>query len=136
MSDMLSLFLKEKKTVRENVFYAVTDSFKDEKGNVIKWELRPVTTQEDEEIRADSMVYDGERTRLNMNKYISAVAARAVVFPDLYDAKLQDSYGVKKPEDLLKAMVDKPGDFNRLVDRVQNLNGFTTFEEDIEKAKN
>lgn len=134
--DKLDLFLNENKAKRENVFFKASDSFKDENGNVIKWELRPVTTEEDEEIRAEAMIYDGSGARLDMNKYIAAVTARAVVYPDLFDARLQDSYNVKTPEALLKAMIDKPGEYGRLVERAQRLNGFTNIREDIEKAKN
>ncbi len=134
--DNLSFFLNENKIKQDNIFYAVSDSFKNDKGESILWELRAVSTEEEAEIRASAMVFDGERTRLDMNKYMAGVISRAVVFPNLFDAKLQDSYNVKTPEALLTAMVDKPGEYSRLGDIVQKLNGFTSFREDIDKAKN
>lgn len=129
--DNLSAFLFENKVKRENAFLKVSDDFKDNNGNVIEWEIRHVSTGEDEDIRNDSMGSNG----LDINKYIGKLTAAAVVYPNLFDAKLQDSYNVKTPEQLLKAMVDKPGEYSRLVEFVQEFNGFTTFREDTEKAK-
>lgn len=134
--DNLSEFLFENKCKRKNEFLAVSDCFKDKDGNTIMWEVRPLTTSEDEAIRRESMEYRDGKARLNVSKYAAKVTASAVVFPNLFDAKLQDSYNVKTPEALLMAMVDKPGDYNRLVEFVQRLNGFTSFKEDIDKAKN
>lgn len=132
----LEVFLNENKTKRENVFYAASSSFKDSDGNAVKWELRPVTTAEEEDIRASCSVYGDNGSRLDMNRYIAALVARSVVYPNLYDAKLQDSYNVKTPEALIVSMVDSPGEFGRLVKRVQQLNGFTSLDEDIAAAKN
>ena len=41
----------------------------------------------------------------------------------------------KTPESLLKAIVDCPGEYDSLVSFVQDINGFTSLREDIEKAK-
>ena len=38
------------------------------------------------------------------------MVAASVVYPDLDNAELQDSYGVKRPEELLLEMVDDPGE--------------------------
>ncbi len=134
--DNLASFLNENKVKRENKLLEVSEAFKDSQGNVIKWELRPITTQEDEEIREEAMDLSGEKPRLNVNKYLALITARSVVYPNLFDKDLQDSYGVKTPEMLLKAMVDVPGEYSALVEFVQKLNGFTSFREDKERAKN
>ena len=61
----------------------------------------------------------------------------SIVYPDMYDAELQDSYGVKTPEDLLYAMVDDPGEFQELALWVQKFNGFDeTLNDKVEEAKN
>ena len=63
--------------------------------------------------------------------------AASVVVPDLYDAELQDSYGVSTPEDLLVALVDDPGEYNDLAAFVQKFNGFdATLDDKVEEAKN
>ncbi len=134
--DNLASFLNENKVKRENKLLEVSEAFKDSQGNVIKWELRPITTQEDEEIREEAMDLSGEKPRLNVYKYLALITALSVVYPNLFDKDLQDSYGVKTPEMLLKAMVDVPGEYSALVEFVQKLNGFTSFREDKERAKN
>ena len=50
---------------------------------------------------------------------------------------MQDSYGVKTPEDLLMAMVDDPGEYNDLAAFVQKFQGFNvSFEDKVNEAKN
>ena len=60
-----------------------------------------------------------------------------MVYPDLYDTELQDSYSVKSPEELICAMADEPGEYGELAAFVQKLNGFDiSLEEKAEQAKN
>ena len=47
------------------------------------------------------------RPKVNSSKYVAELLVSAVVYPDLYNAELQDSYGVKTASDLLKEMNDK-----------------------------
>ena len=64
------------------------------------------------------------RQKMKSSLYIQRMIAASVVTPDLYDAELQDSYGVKTPEELLLAMVDDPGEYNELAAYVQKFQGF------------
>lgn len=70
------------------------------------------------------------------SKYTKELLIKSIVTPDLYNVELQNSYGVKKPDDLLMAMVDDPGEYNALVAFVQNLQGFnTSFNDLVDEAK-
>lgn len=137
-------FMKANKTVKENVMHPVTQSLCDEKGNPLEWEFRHITSKENEEIREDCTIdvqVKGKpnmfRPKLNAGLYVQKMIAASVVSPDLYDAELQDSYGVKTPEALLMAMVDDPGEYNELVSFVQKFQGFNvSFEDKVEEAKN
>lgn len=140
----LTLFLKKNKKVRANAFYPATKSILDEKGEPVKWEIRPLTTAEDEQIRNDC-TYDAPvpgkrgqyRTKIDVNAYLNKQMCAAIVFPDLRNAELQDSYGVKTPEELLKQLVDSPSEYVDLQQFVQNLSGFDTdMTAEIEEAKN
>lgn len=139
-----SRFMKANKIIKENTKYPATKSLVDENGNPLLWEIKPLTTAEDEAIRESCMMdvpVTGKpnmyRPKLNTSKYITKMTAASIVEPNLYDSELQDSYGVKTPEDLLKEMIDDPGEFNDLVAFVQNFNGYnTTLEDKIEEAKN
>lgn len=71
----------------------VCSTLKDENGNVVMWQIRHITTEENEDIRQECMEEKGGKYRLNVNKYLSKITAMSVVYPNLYDADLQDSYG-------------------------------------------
>lgn len=137
-----SMFMKENKAERENERYAVTKGLCDENGNPLEWEFRHITSKENDSIRESCTVEEqgsggAYRTRLKTGQYISKLIAASVVYPDLYDSELQDSYGVRTPEELLYAMVDDPGEYNGLAAFIQRFQGFdTSFEERVEQAKN
>ena len=135
-------FMKANKIKKANGFYAATSSLCDENGQPLLWEFRHISSREVEEIREDSM---GDLSldkgvampKMKMGKYVSRLIAAAVVFPDLQDTELQNSYGVITPEDLLLAMVDDPGEYNCLGAWVQKFLGLTaTFEDKVGEAKN
>ncbi|MCM1234105.1 MAG: hypothetical protein NC489_28720 [Ruminococcus flavefaciens] len=140
----LSRFMKSNKKVRKNGFYAPTRSLVDENGKPLEWEFKPLSSKENERIRDDYTVdvqVTGKpnmyRPRLNTSGYLVNMVAACVVTPNLYDKELQDSYGVKKPDDLIYAMVDDPGEYQDLCAWVQKYQGFTqTLDEKVEEAKN
>ena len=140
----LTLFLKKNKKIRENTFYAATKSLCDEKGEPLQWEIKALTTRETEDIRelcTTEVQIPGKvgvyRPKINTKLYIAKLIASSVVFPDLYNKELQDSYGVKTPEDLLKEMVDNSTEFNAFADFVQNYNGLNeSIADKVEEAKN
>ena len=140
----LALFMKGNKKTRTNAFYAATKSLVDKDGKPLKWEIKHVTTEEDERIRdacTTEVPISGKRNqfriKIDANAYMTKQIVASVVFPNLYDAELQDSYDVKTPEDLLKQMVDDPVEFAEFASFVREFNGF---EEDIndlvDEAKN
>ena len=138
-----SRFLKENKAVRENVKYVPTKSFTDENGNPIELTIKPLTTKEAEAMR-DKYTKDvpilGKpnqfKQQLDVAKYNASLIAKSVVEPNLNDAELQDSYGVKTPEALIVEMIDNPGEYSQFLVFVTELNGFTDINDDVEKAKN
>lgn len=140
----LSRFLKENKITKENTKYAPTKSLVDENGEPLEWEIKTITTKENDAIRDDCMIevqIPGKpgmyRQKLNTSKYIAKMICACVVFPDLYNKELQDSYGVMTPEDLIKEMVDNPGEYNDFAEFIQKYNGFdTTLDEKVDEAKN
>lgn len=140
----LSRFLKKNKIQKQNAKYVATRSLVDEDGKPLEWELRPISTRESEKIRVDCSIEvqitgkPGQyRQKLDSGKYISRMLAAAVVYPDLQNAELQDSYGVTNPEDLLYEMIDSPGEYNEMATFVQQYSGLDeTMEEKVQEAKN
>ena len=137
-------FMKANKVQKENEKYAPTKSLCDEKGNPLEWEFQHITSKQNEDIRESCMIdvpVTGKpnmyRPKLKTSQYLQKMIMASVVIPDLYDSELQDSYGVKTPEDLLFAMVDDPGEYNDLGAWVQKFQGFnTSLDDKVNEAKN
>lgn len=136
--------MKANKVVKQNEKYAPTATLTDENGKPLEWEFRPIPTKENEALR-DSCTVEVQvtgkpnmfRPKLNSSQYIAKMIVASTVYPDLYNAELQDSYGVKTPEELLYAMVDNAGEYQDFSAWMQKYQGFTKpFEEKVEDAKN
>jgi len=139
-----SAFMKANKQVRENEKYAPTASLVGADGTPLRWEFKHITSKENEDLR-ESCTVDVQvtgkpnlyRPKVNTSKYLAKMIVTATVYPDLYDAELQDSYGVKTPEDLLFAIVDDAGEYQDFCVWMQKFQGFTkTLDEKVEEAKN
>lgn len=137
-------FMKANKVVKENGKYAATSSLCDDAGKPLLWEIRHLSSKENEELRESCTMevqVTGKpgvyRQKFKTNEYIRKLVAGSVVYPDLYDAELQDSYGVKTPEELLLAMVDDPGEYSEFVAYIQKFQGFdVSFSDKVDEAKN
>ena len=135
----LSFFLKENKVKKENAFFAATKSLTGKDGEPLLWELRPVTTCEDEKLREDCTRFDSAtgRFRLDVSRYMAKLSALSVVEPNLYNASLQNSYDVSTPEDLIREMIDDPHEYQAFVRFVQRFGEVDVpMSERIETAKN
>ncbi len=140
----LKRFLKENKKARGNAKYVASQSFTDENGKALEWEVRPISTTENEAIKEDCVIevpIPGKigmyRPKMLVGKYQAKLMAASVVEPNLKSTELQDSYSVTKPEDLIKAMIDNPVEYNDFFAFIQSFNGFTdSVEDEVEEAKN
>ena len=140
----LSRFLKKNKKTKANLKIAATTSFLDDNGKPLLWEIRPLTTKEDNALRDACTVevpVTGKpgmfRPRFDGNKYLVKMAAACIVSHNLNDKELQDSYGVMGAEQLIVEMIDNPGEFNAFMDKIQEFHGFKqTFQDKVEEAKN
>lgn len=135
-------FLRANKLVKPNAFYAASENFLDKDGKPILWEIKPLSAADNERIKDECTSITETRNRQALPKIdIKAMQAKqvvaSVVSPDLFNAELQDSYGVKEPEDLLFAMLDEAGDYQNLVQFIMRYNKLNvSLDEKIEDAKN
>jgi len=136
-------FMKSNKKAKEHVMYPATESLTDKNGKPLMWELKPITSKENEEIRESCTMWvqvpgkPGQtRAQLDASKLNARMICASVVNPDLKDTELQNSYGVITPEALVLEMVDDPGEYIKLLQKVQEISGFTSLAEDVEEAKN
>ena len=138
----LSAFLAQNAKQVEHEKWAVSDRFIGEDGQPLAWEVRCITSREDETLRRDCqrrVPMPGKRGRMTQDfdgvLYLAKLAAACTVYPNLNDAALQDSYGVKCAEDLIAAMLT-PGEYTNYTERLLELCGFEDKIEMVEQAKN
>ena len=140
MSDFKA-FLQQNALETENIKFPVSNRFLDENKQPIAWEIKAVTSDEDSRLRkAHTKKVTGKGGIVTQNfdaeEYLAALAARCVVFPNLNNAELQNSYGVMSAEQLVKKML-KPGEYQTLMQKVQEVNGYDVgINELVEEAKN
>lgn len=138
----LTLFLKQNKIERENQKYAATKSILDESGKPVEWEFRPLTTEEVENIRTDNtkripvVGKTGQyQQKVDSKNIIRQMICESCVYPDLRNAELLNSYGVKTPEEVVVLIIDNPGEYDDLAAYIQKMNGYM-LDEKVEEAKN
>lgn len=124
--------------------YVATKRIKDPKtGKPVPWKLQPVDTETMTRLRKEcsrQVPVPGKRgmyTReTDSEKFVKMLTAKTVVFPDLNNAQLQDSWGVMGAENLLNKMLI-PGEYDDLVMKVQEVNGYDKdMDELVDQAKN
>lgn len=137
----LSCFLAGNVEKRENKKVVVSDRFKD-KGKPVEWEIRSISAEEDEVLRKSctrKVPVVGKKNQFTQefdgNAYLTKLAAKAVVFPDLNDAELQNSYGVMGAEQLIKVMLYRD-EFEKLTDCLVESTSTEDINELIDEAKN
>ena len=139
----LSYFLADNVQKEEVVKYAASKRFKDENENAVEWELGCITSEEDEKLRKSCTKKVQVPGKKNMftpetdyDKYLGLLAVKCIKYPELNNAELQNSYGVMGEDALLKTML-KPGEYQDLLKKVQEINGFDTgMDELVEDGKN
>lgn len=139
----LSLFFADKAQEEESTFYVATKRFKDKDGNPVPWEIRAISTEADEALRKKynkPVLVSGKRNQytkdFKVEEYMCEVAVLSTVFPNLKDAQLQNSYHVMNECALLRALLNKPGEYQDYLNKVNEVNGFQDMEELVEEAKN
>ena len=126
----------------ENVKYVASKRFTD-KGKPVEWEIKPISSELDEAIRKECtkrVPVQGKRGQYNQetdtDKYIGKMCVACTVYPNLNDAELQDFYGVKSADALLKKML-LPGEYTEYKAKVMEVNGYDlSMDELVDEAKN
>lgn len=126
----------------ENKKIVVSNRFKDENGKPIPWEIRALSADENDALQARCMInvpVPGQRNQytreIDQVKYTAMLLAESVVYPELNDAELQDSYGVKGADGLLRKML-LISEYNELAKEVAALGKAEGLAELVEDAKN
>ena len=140
----ISLYLKKNKKEAKPIVIYPTASLTDEEGNRVPFTFKAVSTSENNRLRDEctkQIPITGKRNHFrndfDVDAYQSKLVAACCVEPNLLNAELQDSYGVKTPEALITSMIDNPGEFAELFAQIATLCGFDNTSEDrVEEIKN
>lgn len=126
----------------ENKKVVISNRFKDENGKPIPWEIRALSADENDELQKRCMVnipvpgQRGQFTReLDQIKYTAMLLTESVVFPELTDAELQDNYGVRGADALLRKML-YTGEYNKLAQEVSAISKVEVLADLVDEAKN
>lgn len=138
----LAAFFKQNKPTKKTEFFAASKDFVDKDGNPIQWELRHIPTITMKRIESDCMVIKGKgKVEFNTELYNRKKVAAAVVYPNLRDAALVDSYMAdysqedRTPENLIVLMLDDPREFNALLKKINEMGGLQTEGEEEQNSK-
>ena len=126
----------------ETVKYAASKRFV-ENGKPVEWEIKAIDSDLDEAIRKECtkrVAIPGKRGQYNQetdtDKYIGKMCVACTVYPNLNDAELQDAFGVKSADALLKKML-RPGEYTEYKAKIMEVNGYdVSMEELVDEAKN
>ncbi len=126
----------------EIVNYPASKRFRDQEGKPVAWKIKPIGSDLDELIRKEctKKIPTGKRGQyaqeIDTDKYIGKMCVASTVYPDLNNAGLQDSYGVKSGDALLKKLL-LPGEYTEYKTKVMEVNGYDlSMEELVDEAKN
>lgn len=139
----LSCFLAQNVVAVENIKHVVSKRFIGTDKKPVRWELRCISSEEDEALKKSCTKRVQVPGRKGMyvpetdyTAYVGKLAAACTVFPDLNNKELQDSYQVMGSDVLLKKMLT-PGEYSSYLAKVQEINGFdVSMDELVDEAKN
>ena len=120
MSDNLKAFMAESAIQYKEVDYVASERFIDEKNNPIPWKLRILTETELSKLKAQCKKrVTNPKTQqsyieTDSSKLADLMIENSVIYPNLNNAQLQDSYGAVGAIDLAKKMLI-PGEYNDLI---------------------
>ena len=149
----LKYFMREPET--EIVTAPGPETFKDEEGNTIQFEIRVLTQKEIQEIndgyrdhrmatdkRGNPLVDGGEvvwKTEVDRARASRHILAEALVYPNLKDPELMDFYHCHDISEMPLHVFRRPDEYAHVTDMVMKALGLSDAsedKEDLEAAKN
>lgn len=142
MADNFKAFMAENAVKYNEVEYVASERFVDENGEPIPWRLRILTEKESNKLRnmcrrkVTNAATKQTTTETDIDKYNDLVVEKCVVYPNLNDAALQESYGAVGAAELARVML-LPGEYADLIMAIGQASGFEQGMADkIRRVKN
>lgn len=127
-------FMKGEDRIKTKKVY-ISDRFIDDNGDIVPFVISTITPRKLKECRKQAEVVLNGETKVDNEIFESELLKATIIYPDLKDVELQDSYGALGEINLLEEMLTA-GEYNSLTDAIQKFNHFTGYKELVEKAKN
>lgn len=139
----LKSFLRQNVKPNEHEKVQISKRIIDEEtGEPEFWEIRALDSYEVDECERQATKLqrvgktDRYEAKTDQGKFALMTMTRAIIYPDLTDRELQDSYGVNNPEDLLCKLL-LPGERQKLIDICNRLNNYgQDLDDAVEQSKN
>lgn len=140
-SQNLTAFLKNNVEIVNQVEYVASNRIKagDEP---VAWKINVLQNKVIDKLRNryTKMIKDGKtgvtREKFDSQGFNDAMLLESIVYPNLDDMELQDSWGVNDPLELVKAMLT-PGEYADLLNAVVEAQGFEVgMDEKVRAVKN
>ncbi len=142
MAENLSAFLKQNVEVVNETEYVASKRIKGADGEPIAWKIKTLPTEETERMRKKFTRRITDRNtrqteeRFDTTAFNEELLSKTVTYPNLYDAELQDSWGVTEPVDLVKAMLT-PGEYADILAAATEAQGYDVGMKDkVKEVKN
>lgn len=145
MSENLSAFFAQNAEQPKEVVKEISSRFKNKDGEPIPFVFKAITPAKDTEIQNKSIIkkpilQGPKKGQFNQEfdaiKYQLLMTIESIVFPNLKDVELQNSYGVMGEEELYNAML-LPAESVKAYEAAQKANGYEHEMKDlVEDVKN
>lgn len=137
MSRLNAFFKQNRKNEDKEIKVVLSEDFLDENGEAMEWILRPCKSRRSRKLLEQATQINSKGETVFMQaEYMHKLAVASVVFPDLENAELQDSYGVMSAEDLLDELLSDVQSYSKLLKAVNDVNSKKSVDELTEEAKN
>lgn len=114
----------------------VSDRFKDQEGNVLKFKIKVMTNQTFTEFRKRATKTKGRKVEFDADAFHMGIVIEHTVEPDFKNAESLRKLGCTSPNQYVEKVL-LPGEIVELAAQIQKLSGFEVEMEDlVEEAKN
>lgn len=137
----LNVFFKENNIQVANIKYVASNRFKDDAGAPVEWEMQVLSNKHMESIRNKYMKKiieknGTQRIDFDSKGFTKELMTTCIVYPNLNDKELQDSYGLMDAYELLQELLTV-GEFTALENKIAELHNYSVEnEKKVDDIKN
>lgn len=138
----LSFFMPGKAEVVDEITTSISKRFKDNKGNIIPFRFKPITTERVDELEKECMkpVVKNNRVvgkELDNSRFMARISVESTVYPDFRAADMRKAYKTEDSVEIAKKVLHVAGEYANWIAKASEINGFDDDVEDLEElAKN